>query len=241
MINKLMLGQYKDKKTLIHSLDPRTKVFSVMALSTAIFLSQDAYTMFLYSILILLISITAGLEVKHILQSLKPFLTIFLFILIMYVFFTPTRLDFGLLTIWRFILLILVASILTFTTSITGMVTAIEKFLYPLRYLGLSPKTAALLITLTIRFIPLLFMYAQRLKDARVARLGSLKRPKQIKLFFIPLIDKIFKSASTVSDALVSRNYSRERTTYFKPLSLKRMDFFSSFVIVFVISIVIAI
>jgi biotin transport system permease protein len=240
MLKMLMFGQYKCRQTLIHSLDPRTKIISVIALSTGIFLIQDFYKMFLLSIFMLFVSFTAEIKVWDIQQSLKPFITIFLFILGMYLFFSPMEINYGLLTIWRFILLILSASILTITTTITGMVTAIEKFLYPVRYLGLSPKTAALLVTLTIRFIPHLFMYAQRLKDARTARLGSLKHPKQIKLFFIPLIDRIFKSASTVSDALVSRNYSGNRTTFFKPLSFKINDLYSTGILAYVLVVVIA-
>ena len=150
----------------------------------------------------------------------------------MYIFFSADKLDQGILTIWRFILFITIASILTFTTTITGMVTAIEKLIKPLKIIKINPRTVALLIALTIRFIPALFLYADRIKDARLARLGNLKSIKHIKLFFLPLLERVFKSASNLSDAMLSRNYAEKRISYFNIIKLKYYDYLSSILLI---------
>ena len=145
----------------------------------------------------------------------------------MYIFFSRNQLDQGIRTVWRFVLFIIIASILTFTTTITSMATAIEKLSAPLKLIKINPRTIALLIALTIRFVPALFLYADRIKDARLARLGNLKNPKHIKLLFLPLLDRIFKSASTLSDAMVSRGYTEKRHAYFNVIRLKYYDYVS--------------
>lgn len=142
----------------------------------------------------------------------------------MYIFFSRNEIDQGIRTIWKFILFITIASILTFTTTINNMVTAIEKLLNPLKIININSKTIALLIALTIRFIPSLFLYADRIRDARLARLGNLKKPKHIKLLFLPLMDKVFKTASNLSDAMLARNYSEKRAAYFNVIHLKNYD-----------------
>lgn len=232
MFKKLTFGQYTHKNTIIHKLDPRIKILAVIALSTLAFLTKSYYKFTIFTIFILLIIILSKLNFSSLLRNLRPFFFIFLFILIMYVFFSRNKLDQGILTIWRFILFISIASILTFTTTLTDMVTAIEKLLKPLKLFKINPRTIALLIALTIRFIPALFLYADRIKDARLARLGNLKNIKHIKLFFLPLLERVFKSASNLSDAMLSRNYQEKRISYFNVIRLKYYDYVSSILLI---------
>ena len=240
MFKKLTFGQYTYKNTIIHKIDPRVKIISVIALSSIAFLLESYYKFAIFSFFILFVIILSKINFSSLLRNLRPFFFIFLFILLMYVFFSRNELDKGILTIWKFILFIIIASILTFTTTITSMVTAIEKLLKPLKIININSKTIALLIALTIRFVPSLFLYADRIRDARLARLGNLKNPKQIKLFFLPLIDRVFKSASNLSDAMLSRNYTEKRTTYFNIIKLKYYDYATFIIlIIFIVSILI--
>ena len=227
MLKKLAFGQYAHKNTIIHKLDPRIKILSVIILSAFVFFIGNYQKMLIFSILILSLAIISKISFPSLIRSLRPFSSIILFILLMYILFSRNELHNGILSIWRFLLFIAIALILTFTTTITSMVTAIEKLLAPLKFLKINPRTIALLISLTIRFIPSLFLYADRIKDARLARLGSLRKPKHIKLLFLPLLDKIFKSASTLSDAMVARSYSIRRTSYFNAITLRPYDYFS--------------
>ena len=232
MFKKLTFGQYNYKKSIIHKLDPRIKILSVIALSSLAFLTKSYYKFAIFTLFIFLLIILSRLNFSSLLRNLRPFFFVFLFILLMYLLFSRNELSQGVLTIWRFILFITIASILTFTTTITDMVTAIEKLLKPLKIFKVNPRTLSLLIALTIRFIPALFLYADRIKDARLARLGNLKSIKHLKLLFLPLLERVFKSASNLSDAMLSRLYQEKRISYFNVIKLKYYDYLSSFVLI---------
>jgi len=239
MFRKLAFGQYSYKDSLMHKLDPRVKIVSVITLSMTAFLIDSYIRIIIFSLFILLLTFMSKLKFTVILRNLRPFFFIFMFILLMYIFFSRDELYVGILTIWKFILFIVIASVLTFTTTISNMVIAIEKLLSILKAIKISPRNFALLISLTIRFIPALFLYADRTKDALEARLGSLRNVKQIKIFMIKLLDRTFQSAAAVSDALTARNYTRERKYYFNRIKLKKKDYLSSILlIIFVLSII---
>ena len=227
MLKKLTFGQYAHKDSIIHKLDPRIKILAVVALSATAFLLETYYKFALFSLFVLLLIILSKINFSSLIRNLRPFFFIFIFILLMYLLFSRNQLYLGIMAIWKFLLFIIIASILTFTTTITNMVTAIEKLLALLKLTRINPKTFALLIALTIRFVPALFLYADRIKDARLARLGSLRKPKHIKLLFLPLLDRIFKSASNLSDAMLSRSYTENRTTYFNIIKLNYYDYIS--------------
>jgi len=240
MFKKLTFGQYTYKNSIIHELDPRLKIIGVVLLSSIAFLFNSYYKFVIFSLFVLLIIFLSKINFSSLFRNLRPFFTIFIFILLMYLFFSRNELDRGIQTIWKFILFIVIASILTFTTTITNMVTAIEKLLAPLKLIKINPKTVAVLIALTIRFIPSLFLYADRIRDARLARLGDLKKPKQLKLFFLPLIERIFITASNLSDAMLARNYTEERSSYFNIIKLRRGDYISfNILVIFIIFILI--
>ncbi|MEK6949020.1 MAG: energy-coupling factor transporter transmembrane component T [Nanoarchaeota archaeon] len=233
MLKKLTFGQYAHKNTVIHKLDPRIKILSVVILSAFVFFIRDYQKMLIFSILILSLAVISKISFNSLIRNLRPFSSIILFILLMYILFSRNDLHKGTLSIWGFLLFITIALILTFTTTITSMVTAIEKLLAPLKFLKINPRTIALLISLTIRFIPSLFLYADRIKDARLARLGSLRKPKHIKLLFLPLLDRLFKSASTLSDAMAARSYTEKRISYFNIIILRYYDY-ASFILLII-------
>ncbi|MEK6868968.1 MAG: energy-coupling factor transporter transmembrane protein EcfT [Nanoarchaeota archaeon] len=234
MLKKLTFGQYAYKDSIIHKLDPRIKILSVVALSAAAFLLETYYKFAIFSLFVFLLIMLSKINFPSLMRNLRPFFFVFVFILLMYIFFSRNQLDQGIRAVWKFVLFIIIASILTFTTTITSMVTAIEKLSAPLKLVKINPRTIALLIALTIRFVPSLFLYADRINDARLARLGSLKKPKHIKLLFLPLLDRLFKSASTLSDAMVSRSYTEKRADYFNIIKLKYYDYVS-FVLLLII------
>ena len=235
MFRKLAFGQYAYKNSVMHKLDPRIKVISVIILSAAAFLIDSYSKIMIFSVFIILLIMLSKLRFSALLRSIRPFFFIFSFLLLMYVIFSRNELNSGILTIWRFILFIAIASILTFTTTITNLITAIEKLLKPLEIVRINTRNFSLLIALTIRFIPALFLYADRIKDAQSARLGSMKKPGQIKVFIVKLLDRIFSSASAVSDALVSRNYNGIRSSYFNPIKLGFKDYLSLSILIIVV------
>ena len=238
MLKRLSFGQYRHKDSLIHELDPRIKIIAVAILSASAFLISSYYKMALLSLLVLLLIAIAKINFSSLIRNIMPLSSIIIFILIMYLLFSRDQLGNGILSIWRFLLFVAIALILTFTTTINSMVAGIEKMLGPLKYFKVNPRTFALLISLTIRFIPSFFLYAERIRDARLSRLGNLKKAKHIKLLFIPLLDRVFKSASTISDAMAARIYTAERKSYFKDIRLGDFDYFSLLVLMAAVSVI---
>jgi energy-coupling factor transport system permease protein len=146
----------------------------------------------------------------------------------MYYFFSKNEFDKGVLVVWRFTLLIIIASILTFTSSISQLVYAIEKLFYPLKIFKISPRNIAVMVSTTIRFIPLLFLEANKIKDAQKSRGANPKKIKHIIFLVIPLLRKTFDKANNLADAIESRCYRDYGYSHFKELKIDVRDYFAS-------------
>ena len=162
MLRKLAFGQYVHKDSIMHKIDARVKMLAVIAFSIASFLTDSYKGMLYFSAMVLFFIIISKIRFSAMLKNLRPFSFMAIFIIVMYLLFSIEDIHKGIISVWRFILLIIIASILTFTTTISDMITAIEKLLSPVKKLGASPRVFALLISMTIRFIPSMFLYAER-------------------------------------------------------------------------------
>src|SRR3989338_5495150 len=199
-----LFGQYKYESTLIHRLDPRIKMALVFCISLSLFYIKGYISFIAVSILIFLIAAISKIKLKNMLLNLRPFLFFFVFILLMYALFSRDELSQGIIVVWRFILLIILSSILTFSTSTSQLVYAIEKLFMPLKLAGINSRDVALMVSATIRFIPVLFLESNRIMDAQKARGANIKKIKNIKLFIDSLLRKTFSRASNLADAIES-------------------------------------
>ena len=234
MLNDLF-GQYSYKNTIIHKLDPRVKILSVVIISIFLFLLKSYSSFIFFSIFVILLIVISKIRPSNILRNLRPFIFFFIFILVMYALFSKEELYQGVIVVWRFILLIIIASILTFSTSISQLVYAIEKLFMPLKILGASPRNMAVMVSATIRFIPLLFSEAAKIRDAQKSRGADLKRLKHIAGLVNALLRKTFSKASNLADAMESRCYRDFGYSHFKVLQLDLRDYFAMLVIILVI------
>jgi len=225
MLRNLIIGQYVYKNSFIHKLDPRIKILSVVLISIGLFLIKSYFGFAIATIFIAVIALISKIKIKNVLKNLRPFLLFFAFILVMYSFFSKDELATGFIVVWRFILLIITASILTFSTTISDLVLALEKLFRPLKIIGVKSRDIAVMVAITLRFIPLFFLEATKIRDAKLSRLADLKKFKHIKLVVIPLLEKVFKRASNLSDAIESRCYKSEGTTNMRELRLGFRDF----------------
>ena len=125
MLRNLIIGQYVYKNSFIHKLDPRIKILSVVLTSIGLFLIKSYFGFALATIFIAVIALISKIKIKNVLKNLRPFLLFFAFILVMYAFFSKEELAIGFIVVWRFILLIITASILTFSATISDLVLAL--------------------------------------------------------------------------------------------------------------------
>lgn len=237
MIKRFSFGQYMHKDSLMHSLDCRLKIMYVVVLSILAFAIKGVSEILLFTTCIFLIVILAKIDFKSYIKNLRAFYSLFIFILLMYVLFSRNNLNQGFIAIWRFWILITISIILTFSTTTSNLVTGIKKLSMPLKVFGFKPRNIALLISMAIRFVPVMFVNMERTREAMLSRLANFRRLKSIKSLMIVLLEKMLKSASNLSDALQSRLYD-ENVESQKVLKLKFHDYLS---LAIVISLVIVI
>ena len=230
-------GHYTYKNTLMHRLDPRFKILSVVFLSALFFLLKNYISFIIISCFIILLILISKIKITHLLRSLRPFLFFFVFIFLMYILFTPNKLFQGIITVWRFTLLVIVASLLTFSTSISQLVYAIEKLFAPLKLLKISPRNIAVMVSATIRFIPLLFQEANRIRDAQKSRCTNFKKIKHTIGLVIPLLRKTFNKASNLADAMESRCYRDHSYSNFRKLRLHNIDYISALFLILIVGV----
>jgi len=155
----------------------------------------------------------------------------------MYAIFSPEQFALGLIAIWRFFVLVVLSLIFTFTTTISSITASIENLLRPLKIFGIHSRNAAVMTAVTLRFIPVMFLSLEKLREAMLARLANLRKTKNIRLMMLAMLEKMFKSAHNLSCAMQARLYNEDAESS-KTFSLSKSDYISIFVILVVISIV---
>jgi biotin transport system permease protein/energy-coupling factor transport system permease protein len=255
-------GQYISRESLVHKLDPRVKILAVIAFSIIILRVESAVWM-----LIGITAALAGLRMlarlprKDILQALKPAAPFFVCLFLLYLLFTPGQplpffplgpllisyegLMLGIVQIWKFLLLLVAASLLTMTTTQSELVGGLERLLRPLNILRISSHDTAMLIGLALRFIPTLQNEMRNVRDAQLAR-GADFNPRRwsgkIKaagLLTLPLLTNIVRHSDDLVDAMEARGYQSGRRSYLYDPALTFMEYaIITFIIVLTVLVV---
>lgn len=209
-MSNFYLGNYVFKHSFIHSLDARIKIFYVFTLSTLIFSVRKFPDLLIFTALIIFIIAIAKMKANYLIENLRRFFSVFLFIFLMYIIFSNDKIIEGLFVLWRFLMLILVSLVLTYSTSLSDLTLAIEKISKPLKVFGVKPRNIALMVTISMRFIPVMFLRLERSREAMLARLADFKKLKTIKILVMFVLEHMFASASNLSDAMSARLYNED-------------------------------
>jgi len=227
MLTDITLGQYYPGDSLLHRLDPRTKLVCTLLLITGIFLAEH-YLAYLavvtFSILVVALS---KVPPTLYLRSLRPLWLIIIFTIGIHILTTPGTLLYklgpvaitqegfsrGFLLSVRLVLLIVISSALTFTTSPIALTDGIERLLSPLQRIGVPAHELAMMMTIALRFIPTLLEETDRIIKAQTARGadfssgGILKRAKSLVPVLVPLFISAFRRADELAVAMEARCY----------------------------------
>ena len=241
-----MLGQFFPGQSILHRLDPRTKIISVFALLIVIFAAQG------WAAYLALIVLTTGLIFLSkvppltVLKSVKPLSWIILFTLLIhfvshdgevlakvYVFKVTTEgIIYGVQISLRLVLLIVLSSLLTFTTSPLQLTDATEKLLSPLKKIGVPSHELAMMMTIAIRFVPTLIEEMDKIIKAQKSRGldfesgGFIKRLRAMIPILVPLFLSSFRRAEDLAMAMEARCYrGGEGRTHMKQLRLTNLDY----------------
>jgi energy-coupling factor transport system permease protein len=224
----ISLGQYYPGNSFIHRLDPRTKILSTLLLIIAVFLANSAIGYGTLCAMVLLIIAVSGLPFMLVLKSVKPLLFIIVLTLVLHALMgqgehvlyqwkfirvTEEGLQLGVQMAMRLILLLMISSILTFTTSPIVLTDGIEALLRPFRVIGVPAHELAMMMTIALRFIPTLMEETDRIIKAQTARGADfsggnlLVRAKNMLPILVPLFISAFRRADDLAIAMEARCY----------------------------------
>ena len=242
-------GQYYPADSFAHKCDPRTKILFLIVFIVAIFLAHNFYALGVCAIAFVVVACLSKVPFKSLIKSVKAVLFLLAFTAILNLFF---RRDGEVLWRWSFItitkegvystlflavrlfLLVLASSLLTLTTSPVALTDGIESLLTPLKWIRFPVHELALVMSIALRFIPILTDETARIMNAQKARgadfeNGSLmQRVKAIVPVLIPLLVSSFRRADELGDAMDARCYSGSKTrTKYKKLTFAWRDILS--------------
>ena len=237
MIKKLTFGQYRSKDSFLHSLDARIKIICVVILGSLSFSVNSKFEIVVFSLFMLYTVLLSKMSLSELIKNLRPFYFVFIFLLLMYLIFSRNQIILGLGYIWRFLMLIIISVLLMYTTTIQELIAAIEKLSKPLKLFKIKPRNIAVMISVAVRFIPLMFIRFERTREAMASRLADFRKIRHVKLLVLNLLEKMLKSASNLSDAMHSRLYN-ENIESRKVIELKIQDYLSIAVIAMLILVI---
>lgn len=229
MIKDITIGQFFPGNSFVHKLDARTKILFTLVFLVFTFVCKNFRALALVAAVGVISYAISKISFKVILKSFKPLIPIVLLTTVLQLYYVK---DGDILFSWRFIeitdkgvfmaifiavrilILLLVSSLLTYTTAPTDLTDAIEKLLSPLKVFKIEVHTFAMMMTIALRFIPTLIDEIDRIMAAQKARgadfeSGNLaKRVKALFPIFIPLFISAFKRAIELADAMSCRCYT---------------------------------
>ncbi len=250
-MNNFVLGKYIPLDSVIHRIDPRVKIVSMLTLLVVLFLPTGWLGYAFVGFFTLLATRLAKLKLNFIWKSMKPMLFMLFFLLILNIFVLKTGtlwLKIGWFTIYsdaifqtlfiaaRLILMISITTLLTATTKPLELTLGIEDLLTPFSKFGVPAHEIAMLISIALRFIPDLIEETQRILRAQVSRGVDLTEGKikekimAILSLIVPLFVSAFQRAEDLANAMESRGYNpdKKRTRY-KVLKIHRRDWIFGF------------
>lgn len=247
MLSDITLGQYFPGNSLIHRLDPRYKIISMILYIAAIFTASSYLSFALIALTTVIIVALSRLNVKIILKGLKPVIFIVAFTVIANILWTtgekplfelwiikvyPEGIIYALLMALRIMCLIVSTFVLlTYTTSPMALTDAIERLLSPFKKIGLPVHEFSMMMTIALRFIPTLIEETEKIINAQKARgadfeSGNLiNKAKAMVPILIPLFVSAFRRADELAGAMECRLYTGgEGRTRMKVMKAKSKD-----------------
>ena len=261
MLKDITLGQYYPGDTLVHRLDPRTKLVLTLIYIAALF-TAIVYAGYTLVFLFLAVSILLSrIKLKTILSGLKPLIIIVLITGILNLFYTKGEhllVHFWRISIYwegvetavfmalRIMFLIAGTLLLTYTTSPLQLTDGLESLLNPLKKLHVPVHELAMMMSIALRFIPTLIeetdkiMSAQRARGADFETGGLIAKAKALLPLLIPLFVSAFRRADELATAMESRCYhGGEGRTRMKQLKMARRDWIALAVGILLLALVI--
>ena len=244
-ISSVAIGQYIPGESLVHRLDPRTKIMLSLVVVVALFIVKSAWAYAALGALIIGTVAASHVPLKMVLRGLRPLLFVMVLTFGLHLFMDPGEPIFrigkivatdkglaqGLITVARLSLLIMATSIVTLTTSPIAFTDGLESLLKPLSFVGVPAHELAMMMTIALRFIPTLLEETDKIMKAQMARgadfeTGNIaKRARAMIPILVPLFVSAFRRADELAMAMEARCYrGGQGRTRLRQLRLGALD-----------------
>ena len=227
MLKDITIGQYVKGDSILHRLDPRTKIFGMLAIMVALFFVNNWIGLVYAAIVVFAVLFASQVPLKFYIRGVKPLRWILLFTAAIQIFLTPGEIiwQWGILHITaegvrlaifmcvRLVLLVMTTSVLTLTTTQIVLTDAVENLLSPFKRIGVPAHELAMMMTIALRFIPLLadetekIMAAQKARGAAFDEGGLMDRARALLPILVPLFLSAINRASELAMAMEARCY----------------------------------
>lgn len=245
MIRDITIGQYYQAESVIHKLDPRVKLFGTLVFIVSLFLTENWVGYVVATVFLITMIRISKVPFRYIIKGMKAIVILLCITLIFNLFLTPgdTVVSLGKLRITRqgirqavymairLTFLILGSSIMTLTTTPNNLTDGLEKGLGFLKVIKVPVHEIAMMMSIALRFIPILLDETDKIMKAQIARgadfeSGNIfKKVKAMIPLLVPLFVSAFRRANDLAMAMEARCYRGGKgRTKMKPLKYKKRD-----------------
>lgn len=253
MLRDITIGQYYPAQSVIHQLDPRVKLFATMIYIISLFCFKGIAAFLVATVFLVAVIHLSKVPFRYMVKGLKAIVVLMLITALFNLFLTPGE---AVVTFWifkitmegiknavlmavRLTYLILGTSIMTLTTTPNQLTDGLEKSLSPLGRIGIPVHAIAMMMSIALRFIPILIEETDKIMKAQMARGADFEsgnliaKVKSMVPLLVPLFISAFRRADDLAMAMEARCYNGGAgRTKMKPLKYQPRDR-KAYVIVF--------
>ena len=261
MLRDITLGQYYQAESVIHSLDPRTKLTGTFIFILSLFLFKSAAATLVATVFLIFVIKLSNVPFRFMIRGMKSIFFILMITVGFNLFLTP---GIPVLTVWkltitdegikisiftaiRLVFLIIGSSLMTLTTTPNNLTDGLESLMSPLKAFKVPVHEVAMMMSIALRFIPILMEETDKIMKAQEARGADfesgnvIERAKALIPILVPLFVSAFRRANDLAMAMEARCYrGGEGRTKMKPLLYGRGDYAAYGVFVLYIVLIIA-
>ena len=239
MIRDITIGQYYKADSVIHRLDPRVKLMGTLIFIISLFMGMNIWIYAVVTVALAVVIKMSRIPLKFMVRGLKSIVILIIISAVFNLFLTPgdvliqiwkltityQGLKMAIFMVVRLIYLIVGTSLMTLTTTPNNLTDCLEKWLGFLKVIKVPVHEIAMMMSIALRFIPILIEETDKIMKAQMARgadfeNGSLiKRAKAMVPILVPLFVSAFRRANELAMAMEARCYhGSEGRTKMKPL-----------------------
>lgn len=245
MLKDITLGQYYQTESVIHGLDPRVKLVGTICYIISLFLVNNVWGYLVAALFLAVMIKLSNVPFKFMVKGMKAIMFLLMLTVVFNMFLTPGE---ALISVWkltitkeglklaimmavRLTFLIIGSSVMTLTTTPNNLTDGMENLMNPLRKLKVPVHEIAMMMSIALRFIPILMEETDKIMKAQIARGADfesgniIKKAKALVPLLVPLFISAFRRANDLAMAMEARCYrGGDGRTKMKPLIYKKAD-----------------